>query len=65
MSSTSAISLGCPHCGGIHQDRTCPRIKAVEYHPDGSIKRIEFHEPMIGFQLPGWANAPVPTGGKP
>ena len=32
----------CQHCGMIH-DTTCPRIKAIEYHPDGSTKRIEFH----------------------
>lgn len=39
----------CPHCGLIHQT-TCPRIKAMEYNPDGSVKRIEFHEPrpLIG-----------------
>lgn len=35
----------CPHCGMIHQS-TCPRIKAIEYHPDGiTVKRVEFHEP--------------------
>lgn len=34
----------CPHCGLIHQT-TCQRIKAMEYHSDGSVKRIEFHEP--------------------
>lgn len=33
----------CPHCGGmaIHMG-PCPNIKAIEYHPDGSIKRVEY-----------------------
>jgi DNA-binding CsgD family transcriptional regulator len=34
----------CPHCGLIHAT-TCPRIKAIDYREDGSIKRIEFHPP--------------------
>ena len=39
------IQSGCPHCGLIHQT-TCQRIKAMEYNPDDSVKRIEFHEPQ-------------------
>ena len=31
----------CPHCGFIHET-TCPRIRSIEYHPDGAVKRIEF-----------------------
>jgi hypothetical protein len=34
----------CPHCGMIHQT-TCPRVKAIEYNPDGTVRRIEFHAP--------------------
>lgn len=41
-SSAAGKRLGCPHCGMIH-DTTCPRIKAIEYHQDGSTKRVEFH----------------------
>jgi hypothetical protein len=22
----------------------CPKVKAIEYHPNGGVKRIEFHE---------------------
>ena len=36
----------CAHCGGWHACQ-CPRIKAIEYYPDGSIKRVEYHEPTI------------------
>lgn len=35
----------CPHCGLMHET-TCPRIRSVEYHENGTIKRIEFHAPQ-------------------
>jgi hypothetical protein len=35
----------CPHCGMTH-DATCSRIKAIEYGPDGTVRRIEFHPPQ-------------------
>jgi hypothetical protein len=31
----------CEYCGLTH-DTICPRIQAIEYHPDGAIKRVEF-----------------------
>jgi hypothetical protein len=34
----------CPHCGG-HHGPPCP-VKAIEYFPDGNIKRIEFFTPV-------------------
>ena len=40
--STSVVH-GCPYCGWIHEG-VCQRIRAIEYHPDGTIKRMEFHE---------------------
>lgn len=35
-------SFGCPYCGpgNIHLG-LCPRIVAIEYHPNGQIKRVE------------------------
>lgn len=37
----------CPYCGleGAPHADTCPRIKAIEYHLGGGIKRVELHEP--------------------
>jgi hypothetical protein len=40
----------CPHCGVGHIG-TCPRIKAIEYHLDGTVKRVEFH-PMPQLMQP-------------
>jgi hypothetical protein len=32
----------CGHCGSHHSVQ-CPRIKAIEYYPDGTVKRVEYH----------------------
>lgn len=60
MTQTTAAPFGvntmtlmprlCPWCGITHGPR-CPSIQAIEYHPDGSIKRVEFvkPEPIAGF----------------
>jgi hypothetical protein len=34
----------CGHCGFWHQG-PCPNVKAIEYHRNGSVKRIEYREP--------------------
>jgi hypothetical protein len=31
----------CRWCGGLHGVQ-CPSVKAIEYHQDGSVKRVEF-----------------------
>ena len=37
----------CPWCSDEHTKvyhvGPCPRVKAIEYYPNGTIKRIEFH----------------------
>ena len=33
----------CPYCGFNHEvyDKTlCPRISEIEYHPDGTVKKV-------------------------
>lgn len=34
----------CFHCG-FHHAGPCYRIKAIEYYPDGTTKRVEYHNP--------------------
>jgi hypothetical protein len=41
MADTTALPA-CQYCGGWHTT-TCPRIKSIEYHTDGAVKRVEFH----------------------
>src|SRR3989304_4801743 len=31
----------CRYCD-LHHDGACPRVKAIDYYPDGSVKRVEF-----------------------
>lgn len=55
----------CKHCGFMHEI-TCPRIKAIEYHADGTVKRIEFHAPVAEMRggmtvINPAANAAVPS----
>lgn len=48
-----SIPGACPYCSSpwsaqIHGG-ACPRIKAIEYHPNGTVKRVELH-PSAGPQ---------------
>lgn len=40
------IPGACPHCSGaynaVYHGGPCPRVKAIEYHPNGAVKRVEF-----------------------
>lgn len=40
------INDKCPYCGMIgHTPMVCPRVRAFEFNPDGSVKRVEFITP--------------------
>jgi hypothetical protein len=48
----------CQDCGLTHDGR-CPNIKAIEYYPDGMVKRVEFFAPNDYMQkIGGWLPAP-------
>lgn len=43
MMTTSAVEQPkCQYCGAMQHQGTCPTVKAIEYHPDGTVKRVEF-----------------------
>jgi hypothetical protein len=45
MQTTAIQDFGqCPWCGLIHQGE-CPRVKSKSFYPDGTLERIEFHDP--------------------
>ena len=49
MISTSTANLNtCQWCSCIHSGK-CPQVKAIEYHANGNIKRIEFFGPNDYF----------------
>ena len=33
----------CRWCGNVMHMGECPRVKVIEYYPNGTIKRVEFH----------------------
>ena len=35
----------CPYCGTTHPSAKCYLVKAIEYFPDGQVKRVEFMTP--------------------
>lgn len=53
----------CCYCHQIHVGK-CPLVKALEYHPDGTMKRVEFYAPNdyapALFANPGPAASPFP-----
>jgi hypothetical protein len=52
----------CSHCGTYHTV-PCPRIKAIEYHQDGTMKRVEYH-PHLGMQLLVGMGNPAPSAAQ-
>lgn len=46
VTATTAPPPGtCRWCGMIHGPR-CYAVAAIEYHPDGTVKRVEFVPPQ-------------------
>jgi hypothetical protein len=44
--ANAAKSQDCQYCGMIHvSGGICPMVKAFEYYPDGTLKRVEFKSP--------------------
>ena len=50
--------IQCGHCGLWHTG-LCQRIKSIEYHENGTVKRVEYHPDSPWFYWP--AN----TAGQP
>ena len=74
MTNTPSSEDRCPHCGLLgHMGGPCPRIAAIEYHPDGSIKRVEYVQPQqlvekgadVGYEtypMPGFSDGVLGAG---
>lgn len=46
----------CPYCGTSHPSAKCYLVKAIEYFPDGQVKRVEF---MTARDLNAGAPQPI------
>lgn len=44
----------CPACGACHTDECSRKVKAIEYHENGTIKRVEYEaeEPSAKAENP-------------
>lgn len=68
MTSTSSAVQPCRYCGStLPHPGICPSVKAIEYHPDGTVKRVEFHGPqplptIYWPQYPTYPNYPGMPG---
>ena len=54
----------CQWCGcGPHIGK-CPEVKSMEYHPDGTIKRVEFFSwaDKCPPAMPTYPTYPIPQG---
>lgn len=55
--STGFINIPgeCPYCSGpsqkIFHGGACPKVKSIEYWPDGTIKKVEFRDPQQNTEL--------------
>ena len=49
----------CQWCGQMHDVR-CPFVRAIEYHEDGSIRRVEFMRPA-DYVMPASVPPPQPV----
>jgi hypothetical protein len=54
----------CGYCGSIHTGK-CPTVKAFEYHPDGTIKRVEFYAPVDYRPIEGLSDFVMGPGSNP
>lgn len=42
MSRTAIPIPKCPYCGFLpHDVRECSQVRAIEFYPDGTVKRVE------------------------
>lgn len=54
-----SMNVNCPHCGNPKHAAVCPLVKAIEYFPDGTLKRVEYRcvsdyrAPLGGASMPG------------
>jgi len=44
--STAIGANGCPYCSSescqVYHQGKCPKVKSIEYHEDGTVKRVDF-----------------------
>ena len=49
METTNTLQKnGCPYCSSdtvqVYHHGKCPKVKSIEYHENGSVKKVEFND---------------------
>ena len=48
MDTTAIAPGGCPYCSNdsvqVYHGGKCPKVKAIEYYENGTVKKVEFNE---------------------
>jgi hypothetical protein len=58
--TTAAVDSKCLWCGATQHAGVCPSVKSIEYHENGTVKRVEFRDApplMLGGMQP-WPYPP-------
>lgn len=56
ITADASKPANCPYCGMRHERTVCSLIKAIEYHSNGAVKRVEFKE---GAPPVDWSWKPI------
>jgi hypothetical protein len=55
----------CPYCSNesfkVYHPGKCPKVKSIEYHENGTIKKVEFFEEMINGESRGSLQYSLPS----
>jgi hypothetical protein len=57
MTAGGAAMQMCRWCGLMH-GHVCPYVKALDFYPDGTVKRVEFFQETPGVRVTGWLMYP-------
>jgi hypothetical protein len=60
MSTSVTPTTECRWCGK-HHGPICPDVKAIEFNPDGTVRRVEFKTAVDYHQLPVSVPSPYPA----
>jgi len=64
VTTTTDAAPKCPHCGELQSAHKgqCHRVKAIEYHENGMVKRVEYMTPADYCPpIPIWPNPSPPS----
>lgn len=65
---TADATPKCIYCGALPHQGVCPTMKAIEYHENGTVKRVEFKaaaDYQLPFPQPNWNDPKLTAAAAP